>query len=235
MMKYCAKRDAWLFMTPFGFACGAAGIHDDPDIIGIHLCGRFFGACLAKGLFIGDKTVICLGADCEGDILLDSGEVLLHTVDHVYPGELFAVCTVFAALDNEDLAFTVVDIVFHLRAGEAEHNGDDDKTALCRCSINLHPFDTVVCKDGKAVAFLHTHVGKSIGESAGAFIPLFKGICFVEVLDAYLIRPFEGVDPSTHLLPSSNDRFFIVDPPFILSYYQNICFIYNVYSTNSSK
>ena len=115
----------------------------------------------------------------------------------IYPGEFFPVSLIFAALDNEDLAFTVVDIVFHLRGGEAEHDGDDDEASLCGSSIDLHPFGTVIGKDGKAVALLHTESGKGIGESAGAFVPLFKGKFSVKVFEPILFGHFAALTLNT--------------------------------------
>ena len=44
------------FHDPLGFAGGASRVHDDPDVIGIDRHGRFFGACVSQGLFVGDEA-----------------------------------------------------------------------------------------------------------------------------------------------------------------------------------
>ena len=123
------------------------------------------------------------------------GKVLLHPVGHTDPRKFLSVLLVGAALYDKDLALAMIHIVFHLRSRKPEHDGDDDEASLCRGGIDIQPLHTVIGQDGKAIALLHPHIGKRIGESACTFIPFLKGELAIQVLRADFVGPFGGIYP----------------------------------------
>ncbi len=85
------------------------------------------------------------------------GRFFFIPLGHLDPRELLARAAVLPPLDEEDLAFAVVDVVLHLRGGEAEHDGDDDEAALGSGGVDLHPLHAVVPEGGEPVPLLHAH------------------------------------------------------------------------------
>ena len=113
--KVLSEEGPVAFHDPFRFPGGAACVHDNPGILGIHLCGRFLRTCCGHCILIGNETVIAGAIKAEGDIFFNGGKIFLHPVDHIDPGKCLPVLLIHTALNDKDLALTVVDVVFHLR------------------------------------------------------------------------------------------------------------------------
>jgi len=189
------KKRKVCFYNAFRLPCCSAGIHDDPRVIGCYNSCRLFRACFSKRFFIGYKTVNFGVVMAKNHITGYCGDVLFHLCDCFGPWELLTVSLINTPLNDKDLTFAVIDVVFHFSRCESEHQWYTDKPALCCSSVYFHPFNAIVCEYCKPITFFHSHVCKGVCKPARSLIPLLKGIGFVQVFNTNLFGPFEGIYP----------------------------------------
>ncbi len=168
---------------PFGTAGGPGGVHKGPGISGINQIIRFFRRGLGQPVFIAHIPARHRTIPQKNIGIFRNGQFVFDPVDQFDKG-LF---------DDQPFTFRMIDDKFYVRSGQPEHQGDDDLSALGRPGIDIHPLPPVISQDPETVFGLHSQISKTVGQSAGAIVPLFKGKLLGFILPSQLVRKVDGI------------------------------------------
>ena len=167
-----------------GPARGARGVHQRPQLLGLHIDRRLGRRGRRDQVLVGLVSLRRDGA-AEVDVApRRDPEVAADAVDAVDE----------VGLHDAGLRLAVVDDVGDLAADEAEVDRHHHQPGLGRRRIDLEPLDRVVGEDRDPIAALESEPQQPVGEPAGPLVPLPEGHRSREVAGADPVRVKVGID-----------------------------------------